>query len=60
MTYRNLQEENFNIEAIKDENGKLLHFIVTDRNGERVSDKTFEFSSDATMFGQDIYEELVK
>ena len=52
--------ENYQIHAITTEDRKILGFIVCDRNGERVSDKNFEYASEAMEWAQKNYKELVK
>ena len=44
-------ESDFKVIAVKDENGKFLHFRVTDRNEELLSNNKFETAYKAINWG---------
>ena len=52
--------DNYQIWAITTEDEKILGWTVCDRNGERVTEKNFEFASDAIEWAHQNYKELLR
>ena len=55
-----LRDDEFQVQAVTDEQGKLNHWIVVDRNEELVIDKKFRVASEAIIWGQENFKGLVK
>jgi len=51
---------NYQVCAINTEDNKILGFTVCDRNGERVTDKNFEYASQAIEWINKNNQELLK
>ncbi len=51
MRQNHIDEGDFKILAIKDDNDKLLHFVVADRNEELLTNKKFALASEAIEWG---------
>ena len=50
--------EKFKVNMVRDENGKFIHFVVVDRNGELALKEKFELASEAIEAGYKKFKEL--
>jgi hypothetical protein len=51
--------EKFKVSAVRDENGKFMHYVVVDRNGELAINCKFAMASDAIEDGYKKFKGLV-
>ena len=49
----------FKVSAVRDENGKFMHFVVVDRNGDLALNEKFEIASEAMEAGYKKFKGLV-